>query len=118
MSLSFFSRSARVAAACAGRSASTWLVLWSTTTIAILPRLSRSSPAGLDWQVPAARAKRDRPQKCPGERRKSNNPQSATATATASQYSGIGSMGEKSTDQCDTGQLCFYWPRRWSSAGI
>jgi hypothetical protein len=77
-----------------------WLVLSSTTTMAMLARLSRSSWRSVGLESASRRAASERARSsAPRLWRKRSSTTSTTATAAPPQNRGPGTIGEKSIDQ-------------------
>ena len=97
---SLASSSRRMAAVCSGRPAMVWLVLSSTTTMAMLARLSRSSCRSVGLASASSSAASDSARSsAPRLRRNSSSATSTTASAAPAQNRGAGTIGEKSIDQ-------------------
>ena len=97
---SLASRSRRIAAVCSGRPAIDWLRLSSTTTMAMLERLSRSSCRSVGLERASSSAASDRARsRAPRLRRKSSRTTRTAASTAPAQNRGAGTIGEKSIDQ-------------------
>src|SRR5215831_14642253 len=100
MPASLLSSSRRIAAVCSGRPPIDWLKLSSTTTMAMLARLSRSSWRSVGLESASSSAASDNARSsAPRLRRRSSSTTSPAASAAPAQNSGAGTMGEKSIDQ-------------------
>jgi len=100
MPASLVSSSRRMAAVCSGRPPIDWLRLSSTTTMAMLARLSRSSCRSVGLERASNSAASDRARsRAPRLRRSSSSATSTAASAAPTQNRGAGTIGEKSIDQ-------------------
>ena len=94
------SSSLLMACVCSGRPAMLWLRLSSSTTMAMLARLSRSSWRSVGLASAASRAASDSARsRAPRLRRTSSSATIATARTTPAQNSGAGTIGAMSIDQ-------------------